>query len=186
MNNIVNTHKLYDLTTFKIGGGAKYFTVCGSIEELHKCVTWCNNRGIPWFVLGGGSNILVSDDGFPGLVIKLGGRFKKVKFDEKANGKIIDDLSVEAAEFIAVKSYKAKGKRLSKNTVKSVSFLDPLPYDPPSEEADLRENDVAQDDLPAKEQMKKSVEVQKDDGKEHPKTDKIEDPEDSSQTKLNL
>lgn len=82
MNNIVNTHKLYDLTTFKIGGEAKHFTVCGSIEELHECVTWCNNRGIPWFVLGGGSNILVSDDGFPGLVIKLGGRFKKVKFDE--------------------------------------------------------------------------------------------------------
>jgi UDP-N-acetylmuramate dehydrogenase len=56
MNNSVNTHKLYDLTTFKIGGEAKHFTVCGSIEELHECVTWCNNRDIPWFVLGGGSN----------------------------------------------------------------------------------------------------------------------------------
>ena len=82
MNNSVNTHKLYELTTFKIGGEAKHFTVCGSIEELHECVTWCNNRGIPWFVLGGGSNILVSDDGFPGLVMKLGSAFKEIKFKE--------------------------------------------------------------------------------------------------------
>ena len=73
---------LKNATTFKIGGEAKHFAVCGSIEELHECVTWCNNRGIPWFILGNGSNILVSDDGFPGLVIKLGGDFKKVVFNE--------------------------------------------------------------------------------------------------------
>ena len=110
----------------------------------------------------------------------------KAKFDEKANGKIIDDLSVEAAEFIAVKSYKAKGKRLSTYTIKSVSFLDPLPYDPPSEEADPLENDITQDDLPAKKQIIKSAEAQEDNTNEHPKTDKAEDTDDSSQTKLDL
>ncbi len=110
----------------------------------------------------------------------------KVKFDEKANGKVIDDLRLETAEFIAVKSHKAKGKRLSTYTVKSVSFLDPLPYDPPAEVEPSLENDVAQDDLPAKEQMEKSAELPGKDSNEHPEIDKIEDDEDSPQTKLDL
>jgi len=88
---------LKNATTFKIGGEAKQFSVCGSIEELHECVMRCKNRGIPWFVLGGGSNILVSDDGFPGLVIKLGQGFKRVKF----NGSIVD---VGAGVFLPVLS----------------------------------------------------------------------------------
>jgi len=71
-----------DYTTFKIGGAVRYLSVCKSIEDLLEALTWCNGQGLPWFILGNGSNILVSDDGFPGLVIKLGGRFKKVKFDE--------------------------------------------------------------------------------------------------------
>lgn len=71
-----------DYTTFKIGGAVRYLSVCKSIEELLEALTWCNGRGLPWFILGNGSNILVSDDGFPGLVIKLGGDFKKVVFYE--------------------------------------------------------------------------------------------------------
>ena len=72
---------LDEKTTFKIGGESKYL-VCASIEDLLDAVTWCKGHGLPWFILGNGSNILVSDDGFPGLVIKLGGDFKKVVFDE--------------------------------------------------------------------------------------------------------
>lgn len=58
----------------------------------------------------------------------------KVSFDEKANGKAIDPLKLEAAEFIGLKSYKAKGKRLSINTIKQVRFLTPKPYEYPEEE----------------------------------------------------
>jgi topoisomerase-4 subunit A len=58
----------------------------------------------------------------------------QVKFDEKANGKTIDDLILETEGFIGIKSYKAKGKRLSTNVIKSVKFLKPLPYEIPEEE----------------------------------------------------
>lgn len=71
-----------EYTTFKIGGLARYFSACNSIEDFHDAVTWCKDRDLPWFILGNGSNILVSDDGFPGLVIKLCGDFKKVVFNE--------------------------------------------------------------------------------------------------------
>jgi UDP-N-acetylmuramate dehydrogenase len=61
---------LSDYTTFKIGGPAKYFYVAESQEELLKAISLAKELNLPFFVLGGGSNLLVSDQGFDGLVIK--------------------------------------------------------------------------------------------------------------------
>jgi len=80
MIQAVYNYSLLNRTTFKIGGSARYFISCSSVEELHKSIEWCKCEGLPWFVLGGGSNILVSDDGFPGLVIRLNGVFKEINF----------------------------------------------------------------------------------------------------------
>ena len=63
----------------------------------------------------------------------------KIRFDDKANGKEIEDLTLETAEFIALKSYRARGKRLSKNVIKSVEFQAPLPYEAPAEEEDVKD-----------------------------------------------
>ena len=62
---------LSSLTTFKIGGPARYFLTVGSQDELVEAIRWAENGDIPCFVLGGGSNVLVADQGFNGLVIKL-------------------------------------------------------------------------------------------------------------------
>jgi UDP-N-acetylmuramate dehydrogenase len=56
-------------TTFKIGGPARYFTTPESMEEYRQCMLWAVKRGLPFFILGGGANILVSDNGYRGLVI---------------------------------------------------------------------------------------------------------------------
>lgn len=53
----------------------------------------------------------------------------KVVFDEKANNRVIEDEVIVASEFIDVKSYKAKGKRITTNEVKKIVLLDPLPYE---------------------------------------------------------
>lgn len=57
-------------TTFRIGGPARHFVVAGSVEELLAAVEYARAKSWPFFLLGGGSNLLVSDKGFPGLVIK--------------------------------------------------------------------------------------------------------------------
>lgn len=57
-------------TTFKIGGPAEYFVTVRSSDELQECLEMAHLHKIPAFVLGGGSNILVSDKGIKGLVIK--------------------------------------------------------------------------------------------------------------------
>ncbi len=59
-------------TTFRIGGAARYFAEAGSETELVEAVEFASGRGLRTFVLGGGSNLLVSDRGFDGLVIHVG------------------------------------------------------------------------------------------------------------------
>ena len=63
---------LKNYTTFKIGGHARYFLVVKEKEQLLKAVKLAKKLKIPFFILGGGSNLLVSDGGFNGLVIKMG------------------------------------------------------------------------------------------------------------------
>jgi UDP-N-acetylmuramate dehydrogenase len=58
-------------TTWRIGGPAKWFVEAATTEEVKKAVDVARALEAKWFVLGGGSNILVSDSGFDGLVIKL-------------------------------------------------------------------------------------------------------------------
>lgn len=61
---------LAPLTTFQIGGPADYFYRARTEDELAHAVTTARQLGVPYFVLGVGANILVSDKGFRGLVIR--------------------------------------------------------------------------------------------------------------------
>ena len=58
-------------TTFKIGGKAKYFYIAKNEKDLSQALSWAKENNLPFFIFGGGSNILVSDQGFKGLVIKI-------------------------------------------------------------------------------------------------------------------
>lgn len=62
---------LKDLTTFNTGGETRYFCEVNSIEDINEAVLCVEKNNLPIFVLGGGSNLLVSDDGFSGLVMKV-------------------------------------------------------------------------------------------------------------------
>ncbi|NQU82989.1 MAG: UDP-N-acetylmuramate dehydrogenase [Parcubacteria group bacterium] len=62
---------LKDYTTFKIGGRAKYFFTANNREDIIEAIKWAKQESVPFFVLGGGSNLLVSDNGFDGLVIRI-------------------------------------------------------------------------------------------------------------------
>ncbi|MBU1137133.1 UDP-N-acetylmuramate dehydrogenase [Patescibacteria group bacterium] len=61
---------LAEYTTFQIGGPAKYFFNAKTIEDLIQAVEFAQSKSIAWFILGGGSNLLISDQGFDGLVIR--------------------------------------------------------------------------------------------------------------------
>jgi UDP-N-acetylmuramate dehydrogenase len=62
---------LAPMTTFRIGGPARYFTEPSTEEALLEAVRFAKRKNLPLFVLGGGSNVLVSDSGFSGLVLRV-------------------------------------------------------------------------------------------------------------------
>ncbi len=68
---IEKNKSLKEFTTFKIGGSAQFFCAVENEEELVEAVAFSKAENLPIFVLGGGSNILISDEGFHGLVIKM-------------------------------------------------------------------------------------------------------------------
>jgi UDP-N-acetylmuramate dehydrogenase len=71
MIEIQKNIKLADYSTFKIGGPAKEFVAVQSEEDLKEALEYGENNKLKIFILGGGSNILFSDSGFDGLVIKI-------------------------------------------------------------------------------------------------------------------
>jgi UDP-N-acetylmuramate dehydrogenase len=62
---------LGDFTSFHLGGPAKYFVEVKSKNDLEEALKFAKEKKLNWFILGGGSNLLVSDQGFDGLVIKI-------------------------------------------------------------------------------------------------------------------
>jgi UDP-N-acetylmuramate dehydrogenase len=62
---------LAPLTTFGIGGPARFFAKACSEPDVVELLSWANEKGLPAFVLGGGSNLLVPDAGFDGLVMQM-------------------------------------------------------------------------------------------------------------------
>lgn len=63
-------------TTLRIGGPADLYVMCDTIADLSETTRLCLDEGIPWTVVGKGSNLLVSDSGYRGAVIVLGREFK--------------------------------------------------------------------------------------------------------------
>jgi UDP-N-acetylmuramate dehydrogenase len=57
-----------------LGGPARFFCRAASVEDAVWALGWARERDVPVFVLGGGSNLVVGDDGFPGMVLQLGTR----------------------------------------------------------------------------------------------------------------
>jgi UDP-N-acetylmuramate dehydrogenase len=68
------------LTSMKVGGPAEYFLTVSKTDDLIFTLRWARKAGLPYFVLGGGSNILISDAGISGLVIH--NRCRQVRVDE--------------------------------------------------------------------------------------------------------
>jgi UDP-N-acetylmuramate dehydrogenase len=68
---VKENQQLAALTTLGIGGPARWFAEAATEADVAAAAGWTRERGVPLFVLGGGSNLLVSDAGFDGLVLHI-------------------------------------------------------------------------------------------------------------------
>jgi UDP-N-acetylmuramate dehydrogenase len=69
---ILENVALAPFTTLGVGGPAKYFVEAKSTNEVSEALVFAQSRSLPLFVLGGGSNLVVADEGWPGLILKIG------------------------------------------------------------------------------------------------------------------
>ena len=73
-NELMSKH-----TSFKVGGAAHYYVKAETIQDLQNALEMAREKGLPYFILGNGTNLLVSDKGFDGVVITLAGEFSAIE-----------------------------------------------------------------------------------------------------------
>ena len=84
-DNITTDEPMDRHTSFRIGGPADYFAVPRTKEQITELLSFCEREGIPCFLMGNGSNLLVGDDGYRGLIIQLWKNFSRIEL----NGNVI-------------------------------------------------------------------------------------------------
>ena len=97
---------LSEHTTFQIGGCADYWVEVGSTAALSRLLKFCQEEGLPFFVMGKGSNILASDQGFRGLILHIGKGFSDM-YDDGS------EITFEAGISLVRASKIAESKSLS-------------------------------------------------------------------------
>ena len=82
-------------TSFKIGGPAQYFAKVSKLEEIFEVLLWAKEKNLSYYILGGGTNILIPDKGIDGLVIKNSYNFKK-----RENSSVLVGSGCQLAEIL--------------------------------------------------------------------------------------
>lgn len=75
---------LAPLTTWRIGGPVELLACPSDENDLALALDWAGRQGVPWRILGNGSNLLIPDQGVPGLVLRLRKVLDRLEFDGKA------------------------------------------------------------------------------------------------------
>lgn len=81
MDYIEKQYPLISTNRIRTGGNALYYARVTTLAHLQHISTFAHERALPFYVLGKGSNVLISDEDFNGVVIKLEGEFKSISFD---------------------------------------------------------------------------------------------------------
>ncbi|MFR7443806.1 MAG: FAD-binding protein [Sellimonas intestinalis] len=66
-------------TTFRLGGTADYYVMPKSEEEIRALISLCKREEVPYYIVGNGSNLLVSDAGYRGVIIAIGRKWRSSK-----------------------------------------------------------------------------------------------------------
>ncbi len=93
-------------TTFRTGGPAALYVIPSDEKQLSDVVKSCNAGGIRYYVIGNGSNLLVRDEGFDGVIIEIGKRMSGIHIDG-------DELTAQAGAALAVIASAARDARLT-------------------------------------------------------------------------
>lgn len=97
--NVLCDEPMCDHTTFRVGGPADYFVMPNTVEAVHDVMACCRERGVTCYVLGHGSNVLVSDAGLRGVVLQISSNLGAV--DVREDGVIVAQAGASNAKVAA-------------------------------------------------------------------------------------
>ena len=98
--NVRTDEPMKQHTTFRIGGAADYFVSPQTADQIKNIIDLCKSEAMPWYVIGNGSNLLVSDRGFRGVIIQLFKNFSDLRVEG-------DRLYVQAGTLLSRTAKKA-------------------------------------------------------------------------------
>jgi len=78
---ILSGVSMKDYTTMKVGGKADYMVLADSIENIQKCVSHLSSLNVPFLIMGNGSNLVFTDNGYHGVIIRIGPAISKTEVD---------------------------------------------------------------------------------------------------------
>ncbi|QGT99413.1 UDP-N-acetylenolpyruvoylglucosamine reductase [Candidatus Syntrophocurvum alkaliphilum] len=102
-------------TTFKIGGPADVMVLPENVDEIKTIIKYSNENKIPLFIFGFGSNLLVTDKGIRGIVLKIGNNLKKIDINET---QIIAEAGIRLTEL---------SKKVAANSLSGLEFAEGIP-----------------------------------------------------------
>jgi UDP-N-acetylmuramate dehydrogenase len=114
-NQILIDEPLKKHTTFEVGGPASFLILPDNISQIEESVKLCKKENMPFYVIGNGSNLLVSDKGYTGVIIKICKKFSDITITKESNsgeesqvlkyiveaesGVLLSELSSKIADF---------------------------------------------------------------------------------------
>lgn len=78
---ILSGVSMKEYTTMKVGGKADFMVLADSIENIRKCVNLLSSQNVPFLIMGNGSNLLFTDNGYHGVIIKIGPAISNTEVD---------------------------------------------------------------------------------------------------------
>lgn len=90
---IMTNEPLRNHTTFRIGGPADFFVEASDVSAIAKLINLCREKQIPYFILGNGSDLLFSDEGYRGLIIKIVEGKESVRFLERDSSVLVTGVA---------------------------------------------------------------------------------------------
>ena len=125
-NRILEAELMSRHTTFRIGGPADFFLVPENADEIRRIIAVCKEKNVPYFILGNGSNLLVSDKGYQGVVVQLYRNFGQIRVEDSRihaqAGALLSGIAAAARE--ASLTGGAYGGEM-KDVLKEVTVLTP-------------------------------------------------------------
>lgn len=103
-------------TSFRIGGPAQYYFIPETREEVAEALTYARENQLPYYIIGKGSNMLFSDDGFLGVVIEIGKGMEKIVIQK--DGTVVAEAGI---------SLSAMAAKLAKEGLAGFAFASGIP-----------------------------------------------------------